>query len=98
MGLSFYGAGVALVLCFTMELVASTPRLPPWARAHLLEFIGPSFSDPMGDALVVLCSWHAVGTVSVRPECAETGLLGRSPTTSVGYVWTDRRCGVWREG
>ena len=88
MGLSLYGAAVALVLCFTMEHVASTTRLPPWARAQLLEFNGPTSSVAMGDAPVPLYGWHDTESSLARPERAETGLIGRSPTTSVGTLWS----------
>ena len=83
MGLSFYGAGVALVLCFTMELVASTPRLPPWVRAQLLEFTGSTFSDPMGDVPGPLYGWHDTESSQARSERAETGLIGQSPIASI---------------
>ena len=67
-----------------MVLVAQAPRLPMGAAAYFLEFDSPCFSDQVGDAPSLLYSWHAVEAVHTRPERAETGLIGRSPTTPVG--------------
>ena len=58
-----------------MELVASTPRLPPWVRAQLLEFTGSTFSDPMGDVPGPLYGWHDTESSQARSERAETGLI-----------------------
>ena len=44
----------------------------------------PKCSDPTGDGSSASCGWHAMDTRQGRPERAETGLIGRSPTTSVG--------------
>ena len=40
--------------------------------------------DPIGDAPVALDSWLAMESAHARPERAENGLIGRSPTASVG--------------
>ena len=48
------------------------------------QFAGQTlFSDPIG-APVALYSWLAMESAQARPERADTGLIGRSPTAPVG--------------
>lgn len=69
---------------FAMACVAPIPRLPTRVAARFLEFAGQTFSDPTGDAPVALYGWLAMESAQALPERAETGLIGRSPTASVG--------------
>ena len=55
----------------------------------------PKCSDPTGDGSSASCGWHGMDTRQGRPERAETGLIGRSPTTSVGAP-LERRSGRTR--
>ena len=83
MALALAGVTVASDNGFAVVLVASCPLRPLWMAAQLLEFAGPTFSIPMGDAPVAFYGWHAVENVQVRPRCAETGLIDRSSTNPV---------------
>ena len=69
---------------FAMVRAAPIPRLPTRVAAHFWEFAGQTFLDPIGDAPVALDSWLAMESAHARPERAENGLIGRSPTASVG--------------
>ena len=69
---------------FAMVCVAPFPRLPTRVAVRFLEFAGQTFSDSTGDAPVALYSWLAMESAQARPERADTGLIGRSPTASVG--------------
>ena len=82
--MSFYDAAVAFENYFTMVLVATSPHSFQWPAAFFLVFLGPSLLGAMEGAPVAVYSWHALETIQRRSECAETGLIGRSPTTSVG--------------
>ena len=93
MGLAFIGVRVVFVLCFALVHLASTLLLPMASSAFNWGFLAGEALVPMGGAPVALSAWHDTEISLSRSECAETGLLGRSPTTSVGHVWTDRRCG-----
>ena len=58
--LSFGGGAMALVVRFTMVLVASTPHHLPWLTAYLWEFDGPTLSGSIEGAPVPhsLYAWH----------------------------------------
>ena len=84
MALSIYHAAVVLVGCLTLILMARTPRLPMWTAAFFWEFAGQVLSGPVGGAPVSFYGWHYLETSQAWPECSENGLIGRSPTTSVG--------------
>ena len=45
---------MALVISFTMVLVATTPLHLPWLTAYLWEFDGPTLSGSIGGAPVAL--------------------------------------------
>ena len=82
--LSFGGGAMALVVRFTMVLVATTPLHLLWPTAYLWEFDGSTFSGSIGAAPVALYAWHGTESFQARSDRAETGLIGRSPTTLVG--------------
>ena len=84
MGLELLGVHVVLVLRLALVHVVSTHLLPTRAAAYFWEFADQSSSVPMGGAPVALYAWHVTESSQARPERAETGLIGRSPTTSVG--------------
>ena len=84
--LSFGGGAMALVVRFTMVLVATTPLHLLWPTAYLWEFDGSTFSGSIGAAPVALYAWHGTESFQARSDRAETGLIGRSSTTSVGTV------------
>ena len=84
MALSLGAAAVLLAVAFTMVHVGTTPRRALWERAAHFDFAGPFFSPPTGGAPLALCAWHGLCNVQARSERAETGLIGRSPTTPVG--------------
>ena len=86
MAFSVGAAAVVLVVTFTMAFVGSTPHRAMWAHATLLDFAGHPFSPPTRGAPVALYGWHGLYSVQARSECAETGLIGRSPTTLVGIL------------
>ena len=83
MASSLLVAAVVLVVCLTMLLVATFPRLPTWVAVCVCVFVGSTISGPVVDAPAVLCGWHAVENVQARPRCAETGLIDRSSTNPV---------------
>ena len=91
--LSFGGDAMALVVCFTMVLVATIPHHLLWPTAYLWEFDGSTFSGSIGAAPVALYAWHGTESLQARSDRAETGLIGRSPTNSVGTcrIHTHRR-------
>ena len=95
--LSFGGGAMALVISFnrsfTMVLVATTPLHLLWPTAYLWEFDGSTFSGSIGAAPVALYAWHGTESFQARSDRAETGLIGRSPTGSVGTcrIHTHRR-------
>ena len=51
---------------------------------HFLDFDGSSFSVPLGGVSVAACSWHGMEATHVWLLRAETGLIGQSPTGTVG--------------
>ena len=94
--LSFGGGAMALVVRFTMVLVATTPLHLLWLTAYLWEFDGLTLSadsGSIGAAPVALYAWHGTESFQARSDRAETGLIGRSPTDSVGTcrIHTHRR-------
>ena len=79
------GTAMTLVVPFAMGLVASTPLLPMWPTAYFLEFAGPTFSGPMGDAPASICGWTPMGTRKARLVRADKGIFCLCPIGPVGY-------------
>ena len=86
LGLAVHGVLVVRVRGLAMVHVASTPRLPMATSAFIWVFFAVDASVPLGGAPVALSAWHVTESSLARPERAETGLIGRSPTTLVGVV------------
>jgi len=82
--LSMHAAAVVVMDGFTLVLVHWTPRLPIWVVAFYLDFIWQMVSVSIGGVSVAMAGWHSLEVVLAWPECAKTGLIGRSPTISVG--------------
>jgi len=93
--LSFGGGAMTLVVRFTMVLVATTPHHLLWPTAYLWEFDGSTLSVIIGGAPVAPYGRHSTESSQARSDRAETGLIGRSPTDSVGTcrIHTHRRGG-----
>ena len=91
--LSFGGGAMTLVVRFTMVLVATTPHHLLWPTAYLWEFDGSTLSVIIGGAPVAPYGRHSTESSQARSDRAETGLIGRSPTDSVGTcrIHTHRR-------
>ena len=83
-GGSFLGDAVAFEDCFSMASVVWFPLQAVVVAAHFLDFDGSSFSTCRGGAGRPLCSWHGVETTHMWLLRAETGLIGQSPTGTVG--------------
>ena len=89
MGLTLLSVHVVLVLCLALVHVASTPLLTMALSAFNRDFLAAEALVPMGGVPVALSTWHDTESSLARSECAENGLFGRSPTTSVGHCgWT----------
>ena len=56
--LSFGGGAMALMVSFTMVLVATTPLHLLWPTAYFWEFDGPTLSGSIGGAPLPLYAWH----------------------------------------
>ena len=95
---SLYDTAVVIVGRFTMESVGPTPRHATWAGALFLTMMELSSRlRAMRGAPVALYDCNGMETVHAWLECAETGLIGQSPTISVGtvgiYSWQRAREG-----
>ena len=84
MALCLGGAAFAFVVSFRLVLVAPAPLSAIRPTASFLDFVGPTFSVLVGGAPEALYAWQVTESIQTRSECAETGLIGRSPTTPVG--------------
>ena len=61
-------------------------RLPNWVAVQFVGFVGSMDSLVAGRAMAAMLGWISMKILLSWPECAETGLIGRSPTTLVGVV------------
>ena len=80
---------MALVISFTMVLVATPPLHLLWLTAYLWEFDGPTLSGGIHwrrTGPVPLYAWHGTESLQARSDRAETGLIGRSPTAPVDTI------------
>ena len=81
---SFVVGAVALDVSFSMTSLAWIPLQPMVLDAFFFNFTGSSLSLCGGGVPVPFCGWHGMETIHAWLSRAETGLIGQSPTGTVG--------------